>query len=165
MLERVVALGDSKATITLEDLPFIIADVLEKNATDQIELLSCEVTSDLAEGSTASIEARVRGETRSATGRGNGGFDAFIDAVRKVLPDSVAFPELVDYEVRIPRGGQTSALTEALITWNDGARTFRTRGVHANQVFAGVAAALRMLNVMMQPAERAARPVAIPETP
>ena len=165
VLERVVALGDSKATITLEDLPFIIADVLEKDTSDQIELLSCHVTSDLGDGSTATIQARVRGEPRSATGRGNGGFDAFIDAVRRVLPDSVAFPELIDYEVRIPRGGQTSALTEALVTWNDGARTFRTRGVHANQVFAGVAATVRMLNVMMQPAERAARPAALPDAP
>jgi D-citramalate synthase len=66
-----------------------------------------------------------------------------------VLPASLPFPELVDYELRIPRGGSTAALTEVLITWHDDARTFRTRGVHANQVFAGINATLRMLNVLL----------------
>jgi D-citramalate synthase len=55
----------------------------------------------------------------------------------------------VDYELRIPRGGRTSALTEVLITWDDGGRTFRTRGVNANQVFAGVDATVRMLNLRL----------------
>ena len=150
VLERIVSLGDTKATITLEDLPLIIADVLETKAYEQIELLSCTVTSGLNLESTVSLKARVNGEIHQASGSGNGGFDAFIDAIRKVLPASLAFPELVDYELRIPKGGRTSAFTEVLITWADGARTFRTRGVHANQVFAGVAAALRMLNMMLQ---------------
>jgi (R)-citramalate synthase len=61
----------------------------------------------------------------------------------------VTLPELVDYELRIPRGGSTAALTEVSITWKDGERTFRTRGVNANQVFAGIEATLRMLNVRL----------------
>jgi D-citramalate synthase len=56
----------------------------------------------------------------------------------------------VDYEVRIPRGGKTSALTECFITWNTGVETLRTRGVHVNQVFAAVKATMRMLNIQMQ---------------
>jgi D-citramalate synthase len=150
VLERIVSLGDSKATITLEDLPFIIADVLENKDPDQIELLACTITSGLDVDSTVSIKVRVGGEIHTASGSGNGGFDAFIDAIRKVLPASLEFPELVDYELRIPRGGRTSALTEVLITWEQGGRTFRTRGVHANQVFAGVGATLRMLNLTLQ---------------
>ena len=69
-----------------------------------------------------------------------------------MFPPSFDFPELVDYEVRIPKGGSTSALTEALITWKDGPRTVRTRGVHANQVLAGVGATLRMLNMKLHQA-------------
>ncbi len=155
VLERIVKMGDQKATITVEDLPFIIADVLESKDYRHIELLSCSVTSGLDLESTVSIRVSIDGDVRRASGAGNGGFDAFIDAVRKVLPDTLAFPELVDYELRIPQGGSTSALTEVLITWQGPERTFRTRGVHANQVFAGINATLRMLNVMLhqEPAE------------
>jgi D-citramalate synthase len=152
VLEQIVKLGDTKATITLEDLPFIIADVLETRDYQQIEMLSCSIMSGLDLESTVSIRVRVNGEVRKASGSGNGGFDAFIAAVRKVLPESFEFPELVDYELRIPKGGRTSALTEVLITWEDGGRTFRTRGVNANQVFAGVNATLRMLNMKLHQA-------------
>ena len=158
VLERIVKLGDSKATITLEDLPFIIADVLETKDYRHIDLLSCSVTSGLDLESTVSMRIEVDGEVRKAAGSGNGGFDAFIDAVRKVLPKGIEFPELLDYELRIPKGGKTSALTEVLITWRDGSRTFRTRGVNANQVFAGVNATLRMLNMLLHQAAEAADP-------
>lgn len=158
VLKRIVKLGDSKATITVEDLPFIIADVLETKDYRHIELLSCSVTSGLDLESTVSIRANVDGEIKKASGSGNGGFDAFIDAVKKVLPPSIEFPELADYELRIPKGGSTSALTEVLITWRDGSRTFRTRGVNANQVFAGVAATLRMLNVRLHKGAEGAAP-------
>jgi D-citramalate synthase len=149
VLERIVKLGDQKATITVEDLPFIIADVLESKEYRHIELLSCSVTSGLDLDSTVSIRVAIDGEPKRASGSGNGGFDAFIDAVRKILPSSVDFPELVDYELRIPQGGSTSALTEVLITWQGTGRTYRTRGVHANQVFAGINATLRMLNMLL----------------
>lgn len=155
VLERIVNLGDTKETITLEDLPFIIADVLETNEYQHIELVSCSVTSGLGLESTVSVRVKVDGEVHKAAGSGNGGFDAFIDAIRKVLPDGFEFPELIDYELRIPRGGSTGALTEVFITWQDGARAFRTRGVNTNQVFAGVYATLRMLNIKLhQAAER-----------
>jgi (R)-citramalate synthase len=155
VLKRIVELGDFKATITVEDLPFIIADVLETKDYQHIELLNCSITSGLDLESTASIRARVDGELRKSSGSGNGGFDAFIDAVRKILPDSLDFPALVDYELRIPKGGSTSALTEVLITWKADGRTFRTRGVNANQVFAGINATLRMLNMRLHQAAEA----------
>ena len=56
-------------------------------------------------------------------------------------------PELLDYKVHIPRGGHSSALTEASITWSiNGVKKTTTRGVHANQVFAAIEATLRMVN-------------------
>jgi D-citramalate synthase len=103
----------------------------------------------LDQESTASIRVKVNGDVHQASGAGNGGFDAFIDAIRKVIPPHLEFPELVDYGLRIPRGGSTSALTEVSITWRDGSRTVRTRGVNANQVLAGVGATLRMLNMKL----------------
>jgi D-citramalate synthase len=159
VLKRIVKLGDTKATITIDDLPFIIADVLESKDYEHLTLLSCSVTSGLDLESTVSIRVELNGEILKASGSGNGGFDAFMDAVRKVLPSGVTLPELVDYELRIPQGGTTGALTEVSITWKDGDRTFRTRGVNANQVFAGIEATLRMLNVRLHHAvERATEP-------
>lgn len=151
VLKRVVELGDSKKTITAEDLPFIIAEVLESKDFDHIELLSCSTTSGLDLESTASIRIRIGDEVVLSSGTGNGGFDAFMGAIRKLLNKrDIPLPELVDYEVRIPRGGKTSAITEAFITWDTGAGTLRTRGVHANQVFAAIKATIRMLNIQMQ---------------
>ena len=152
VLKRIVSLGDSQHTVTAEDLPFIIADVLERKDFRHIELLSCSITSDLDHASTVSIEVKVDGEAHEASGSGNGGFDAFTDAIRKVLPPDFEFPDLVDYELLIPKGGGTSALTEVFITWRDGSRTIRTRGVNANQVLAGVGATLRMLNMKLHQA-------------
>ena len=151
VLQRIVDIADTKATITREDLPFIIADILESRDYQHIELLTCAINSGFDIESTASVRVRVGEETHKASGSGNGGFDAFNDAMKKILKsDNVQFPELTDFEIRIPKGGSTNALTECFITWNDGGRTFKTRGVHANQVFAGVNAMMRMLNMTVQ---------------
>ncbi|MEO1889744.1 MAG: alpha-isopropylmalate synthase regulatory domain-containing protein [Cycloclasticus sp.] len=150
VLERIVRLGDSKQTITTEDLPFIIADVLESENYKHIKLLDCSITSRLDESSVATIKVNVKGSEHESTGNGNGGFDAFINAINKVLADyDVVLPELVDYEVRIPKGGHTSALTECVITWDDPFKKRKTRGVHANQVFASISAAVRMINILL----------------
>jgi D-citramalate synthase len=151
VLKRVVELGDSKKTITSEDLPFIIGEVLESKDYDHVELLNCSITSGLELESTSSIRIRIGDQAYLSAGVGNGGFDAFMSALRKVLTKrGIRLPELVDYEVRIPRGGTTSALTEAFITWNLDGETLRTRGVHSNQVFAAMKATIRMLNIRIQ---------------
>jgi (R)-citramalate synthase len=61
----------------------------------------------------------------------------------------LVLPTLIDYEVRIPKGGRTDALTECSITWDTDQGELRTRGVHANQVFAAIAATVRMVNILM----------------
>jgi len=151
VLQRIVQLGDSKKTITTEDLPFIIAEVLESKDYDHVELLSCTVTSSLDLQSTASVRIRLLDETYVAAGSGNGGFDAFNVALTKVLKKKgLVLPKLLDFEVRIPKGGRTDALTECLIAWASERGQFRTRGVHYNQVFAAITATLRMLNLLVQ---------------
>jgi len=153
VLKRIVELGDSKKTITTEDLPFIIAEVLESRDYDHAELLSCNVNSSLDLQSTASIRIRLRDEVFVAAGSGNGGFDAFNVALSKVLKKKgLALPKLLDFEVRIPKGGRTDALTECIITWEGARGEVRTRGVHYNQVFAAINATLRVLNLRIQSA-------------
>ncbi|WP_295880485.1 alpha-isopropylmalate synthase regulatory domain-containing protein [uncultured Thiohalocapsa sp.] len=199
VLARIVELGDSKKRITFEDLPFIIAEVLDSSGYNHAELLACNVSSSLGLQSTASIKLRLQDEVHTAAGSGNGGFDAFNKALAEITGRAgLILPRLVDYEVRIPKGGRTDALTECTITWAhrgpaapapgpatapgseapgyperagggqglaDGpgdapakglARAagkrhgeFKTRGVHANQVFASINAAMRMLNLVV----------------
>ncbi len=150
VLARVVKLGDSKELITVEDLPFIIAEVLESKSYHHIKLLNCSVTSGLDLESTVSIRVDVDGDIQQASGAGNGGFDAFIFAINKVMASkNYQLPTLLDYEVRIPKGGRTNALTECVITWDCGEQEFKTRGVHSNQVFAAILATLRIINLQL----------------
>lgn len=150
VLSRIIKLGDSKQLITTDDLPFIIADVLESEDYRHIKLHNCSITSGLDLESTVSIRVEIKDKTHVASGSGNGGFDAFIDAINKVLGKyDCKLPELLDYEVRIPKGGHTSALTECVITWDYNGKGRKTRGVHSNQVFASVIAALRMANILL----------------
>ena len=150
VLARIVKLGDSKQTITTDDLPFIIADVLESKNYQHIKLINCSITSGYELESTVSLRVDVKGKRHVASGFGNGGFDAFIDAINKVMKlHDYTLPELLDYEVRIPKGGHTSALTECVITWDCDSHIRKTRGVHSNQVFAAILAALRIINIQL----------------
>jgi D-citramalate synthase len=160
VLARIIELGDSKKHITFEDLPFIIAEVLESSDYNHAELLACNVSSSLGLESTASVKLRLRDQIHTAAGSGNGGFDAFNRALAVITARAgLTLPSLADYEVRIPKGGHTDALTECTITWTyRGSREqlgpkaqaeFKTRGVHANQVFAAIGAAVRMLNLVV----------------
>lgn len=153
VLDRVVKLGDSKQVITVDDLPFIIADVLESSDYHHICLENCQISSAFGEESEVKLALNINGTEYAETGHGNGGFSAFMDALKKIL-DGIDFtlPELLDYAIRIPKGGKVGALTECTITWDvEGARgrKLRTRGVHANQVYAAVLATLRMVNTQI----------------
>src|SRR5690606_16474068 len=118
VLQKVVMLGDSKETITADDLPFIIADVLESNDYQHIRLLDCQINSNFMQTSTVNLKVEINGRQYEASGEGNGGYDAFIAALRRILDEiEFALPELVDYTVRIPKGGKPGALTECTITW------------------------------------------------
>ena len=66
VLRRVVELGDSKHVITTDDLPFIIADVLEDREEEHVSLLNCYINTGLNVDSTASVRVAVGGRpTRS----------------------------------------------------------------------------------------------------
>ena len=154
VLTRIVELGDSKQTITPDDLPFIIADVMESKDYQHIQLLDCSISSSLNKESAVSIEVEMDDGVHKASGTGNGGFDAFINAINKIMEKKdYNLPKLLDYEIRIPKGGETNALTECIITWQTNGRYLRTRGVHANQVYAAVQAALRVINLQLHERE------------
>ncbi|MCK7575761.1 MAG: hypothetical protein MZV65_07590 [Chromatiales bacterium] len=130
--------------------------MLESKDYDHAELLSCTVSSSLDLESMAGIKIRLGDQVFTGSGAGNGGFDAFTNALGRILKrQGLGLPPLIDYEIRIPKGGRTDALTECSITWQTERGELRTRGVHANQVFAAIGATMRMLNIQMHraPAE------------
>jgi len=85
----------------------------------------------------------VNDKQLAASGEGDGQFDAFMSALRKICPD---MPELVDYRIGISRKGTSGALTEATITWSQGGALFTTRAVNPDQLVAAMNATVRMLN-------------------
>ncbi len=150
VLQRIVERADAKEIITTEDLPFIIADVRESAEYQSVKLLDCEMINSLHRLAKVSISIDINGKQIDAISEGNGSFDAFIHAIDKALTVvNYQLPKLLDYRIRIPRGGQTNALTECTITW-DTEKQLKTRGVHANQVIAGINATLRLINIQMQ---------------
>ncbi|MDH5560012.1 MAG: 2-isopropylmalate synthase [Deltaproteobacteria bacterium] len=153
VLKRIVELGDSKNVITTEDLHFIIADVLESVAFSRVKLVNCSLTSGLELESTASIRLKIDHQYYLSSGSGNGGYDAFMNAMTKILlKQKTSMPKLEDFTIRIPKGGNTNALVECIITWGEQDKSYKTRGVHSNQVFAAVNATMKMLNMKFQSA-------------
>ncbi len=148
LLAKVVALGDQKKTVTKEDLPFLISDVLQ--APDEKKVLIKKVVVNSGKGITPSAELTLsfKGKEAGASSEGNGGYDAFMNALRKaVKPFGIRLPKLVDYNVRIPPGGKTDALVETTITWQENGNRFKTIGVDSDQVMAAVSATEKMLNI------------------
>ena len=123
---------------------------MESKEYHHIELLNCYINSGLDVESTASVRVSINGTEHQGSGSGNGGFAAFIVAIEKILQtQDFVMPALLDYEVHIPRGGKTSALTECIITWQGTGKDLKTRGVDSNQVLAAVKATLRMINIKL----------------
>jgi D-citramalate synthase len=161
VLQRIIELGDKKHTVSVQDLPYIIADVLKTPEEQLVRVVSYQVT--VATGVPPSAEVTLAFRKRQATAKasGDGGYDAFMTALRiaaKQLRLSVG--RLVDYRVRIPPGGRTAALVETIITWKADARaeeTFTTLGVDSDQLAAAVIATEKMLNALAARPKRTAR--------
>ena len=91
-----------------------------------------------------------KGKTAAAKARGGGGYDAFMNALRKAATKlKLEVPRLADFRVRIPPGGRSTALVETVITWeaaDEEHGNFSTLGVDSDQLAAAVIATEKMLN-------------------
>lgn len=149
VLDKIIELGDKKQIITADDLPFIISDVLEITGEERVILVDCVMTSQFKGASGVQLSISVDGKVHSVQAEGNGGYDAFTNALDAILEyyTDLKRPRLIDYQVHIPKGGRTNALTEAVITWElDNKTKMTTRGVNSNQVFAAIQATLKVIN-------------------
>ncbi|MFY0654721.1 MAG: 2-isopropylmalate synthase [Cyclobacteriaceae bacterium] len=149
LTQRIIELGDKKESITKEDLPFIIKDILGTRAVDQtvqIKNYSLSVAQGLKSMATLSVE--IDGTTYEQTASGDGQYDAFMNSLGEIYQKlDRALPRLVDYEVHIPPGGNTDALVITTITWENGQK-FKTRGLDPDQTVAAIKATIKMLNIL-----------------
>jgi D-citramalate synthase len=158
VLERIIELGDRKHTITPEDLPYIIADVLKTPEEQLVRVETYHVVVGGGEEPKAAVKLSFGGAVEEAEATGSGGYDAFMNAVRKAARTfEIDVPRLADYRVRIPPGGRSAALVETVISWRrhastrpaPGDETFATIGVDADQLGAAVIATEKMLNAVV----------------
>jgi len=88
-------------------------------------------------------------EEIDAFSEGDGGYDATMKALIKCAERiKIKLPTLIDYEVRIPKGGKTDALVETKIVWEKDERVFSTIGVDTDQIVAAMIATEKMLNIV-----------------
>jgi len=149
--ERIIELGDKKELVTQEDLPYIISDVMKREGINsRVKLKSYMVT--LAHGlkPMANVRIEIDGETYEESSSGDGQYDAFVRALRKIYKQTLGrkFPMLINYAVSIPPGGRTDAFVQTVITWSFENKVFRTRGLDADQTEAAIKATIKMLNII-----------------
>ena len=145
LLQRIVELGDQKKHVTTADLPFLISEVLQTPELRVFEVKDYSVVSNRGLRPTATMLVRYRDKEIQATASGDGGYDAFMQALKSIEKQlGFELPRLLDYEVRIPPGGKTDALVETTIKWEGG---IKTRGVHCDQLAAAIQATEHALNM------------------
>ncbi len=148
--ERIIELGDKKERVTREDLPYIISDVLDSNTLQQkVFVRSYVLTHAKGLKPSTTVNVEINGETHEENAQGDGQFDAFMNALRKVYKTmKLELPQLVDYAVRIPPGSNSDALCETIITWQNNGKEFTTRGLDSDQTVSAIKATEKMLNII-----------------
>ena len=158
--QRITELGDRKQLVTQDDLPYIVSDVLKHSTPEQkVKLVSYMVSTSYGLKPIASLKVSINGKEYEADSTGDGQYDAFVKALRKIYKEKLnrTFPLLQNYAVTIPPGGRTDALVQTVITWNDGEKQWRTRGLDADQTEAAIQATIKMLNMVEEEASAFAK--------
>ena len=80
---------------------------------------------------------QINGDIHEQSASGDGQYNAISKAMWKIYKALIKpTPELLDYVVVIPPGGQTDAIVQTIITWRFDGKTFKTRGLHGDQTVA-----------------------------
>lgn len=154
LLQKIIELGDKKEAITAEDLPYLIIDIFETPESMPFKLLNCTINSTHQLKPVAAIKCAYYEKVKEAYAHGNGGYDAFMNALKTILQEfQIPIPQLTDYAVTIPPGGQTNALVQAAISWrfqkNGRPLVITTRGVNPDQNMAAIEATVKMINTIL----------------
>jgi D-citramalate synthase len=148
--KRIIELGDKKEAVTREDLPFIIADVLDRvPLVKKVELVNYVLTHSRDLKPSATLQIKIENQTYEESAQGDGQYDAFMNALKKIFTQKeMVLPKLTDYAVRIPPGGNSDALCETIITWRVDNKEMKTRGLDSDQTVSAIEATVKMLNLI-----------------
>jgi D-citramalate synthase len=148
--QRIIELGDRKEVVTQADLPYIISDILDsKTIQEKVRVENYVLTHSKSLRPSVTVKISVNGEIFEEHAQGDGQYDAFMNALKKVYKKhKQELPTLIDYAVRIPPGGKSDALCETIITWSDGNKEFSTRGLDSDQTVSAIKATQKMLNLI-----------------
>lgn len=148
--QRIIELGDRKEVVTQADLPYIISDVLDSKAIeDKVRIENYVLTHSKDLNPSVTLKLSVEGVLFEEHSQGDGQYDAFMNALKKVYKHmKLELPLLTDYAVRIPPGGQSDALCETIITWRHNNKEFKTRGLDSDQTVSAIKATQKMLNII-----------------
>ena len=147
---RIIELGDKKELVSLDELPYIVSDVL-KNGNDYKDIKMLNYSLSLTDGlrPTATVKISIKGKVYQESAAGDGQYHAFSKAMFKIYRQlSKPVPELIDYEVVIPPGGKTNAYVQTIITWKFEEKIFKTRALNIDQTVAAISATMKMLNML-----------------
>lgn len=149
---KVIELGDKKESITTEDLPFIISEILGEMAIeDKVTISNYYIAHAKGLKPVATLSLIRDGKVLQETAAGDGQYDAFMNALRKIYDQfDVKLPVLTDYLVTIPPGGKTDALVETIIAWDFNGKIIKTRALDPDQTAAAIKATIKMLNILEQ---------------
>ncbi|MCI5778472.1 MAG: 2-isopropylmalate synthase [Lentisphaeria bacterium] len=151
LLAEIVRLGDKKKAVSAADLPYIVSGVKKTPLNKVLRITAADFDTKLHGVAKSRVEIEFNGRRTEAKARGDGGYDAFVKALKKCLREfGLTMPKLVDYQERIPPGGRTDALVETTISWSCNGKEYVTAGVDSDQLLAAVAATEKMLNLMVQ---------------
>lgn len=148
--QRIIELGDKKETVTKEDLPYIISDVIDSSAIEEkVTVENYVLTHSKNLKPSATLQVKIGDEVFEENAQGDGQYDAFMNALKKIYKrKQMSLPILTDYAVRIPPGGKTDALCETVITWEFNNREFKTHGLDSDQTVSAIKATQKMLNII-----------------
>ncbi|WP_298738697.1 alpha-isopropylmalate synthase regulatory domain-containing protein [uncultured Chitinophaga sp.] len=148
--QRIIELGDRKEVVTQADLPYIISDILDSNTiAEKVRIENYVLTHATNLKPSVTLRISVNGEVFEEHAQGDGQYDAFMNALKKVYRKrKQELPGLTDYAVRIPPGGKSDALCETVITWSYNNREFKTRGLDSDQTVSAIKATQKMLNLI-----------------
>lgn len=147
---RIIELGDKKEVVSLDELPYIVSDILKNGEEKQdIQLLNYSLSLTTGLRAVATVKISIKGEEFEQTSAGDGQYHAFSKAMYKIYKNqNKPTPELLDYVVVIPPGGQTDAIVQTIITWRFDGKTFKTRGLDHDQTTSAIKATMKMLNII-----------------
>ena len=148
--QRIIELGDKKEVVTQNDLPYIISDVLDSNAiNERVQVINYVLTHSKELRPSVTLKISIDGVEFEEHAQGDGQYDAFMKALHIVFQkNGKILPQLKDYAVRIPPGGESDALCETIITWHNGTKELITRGLDCDQTVSAIKATQKMLNLI-----------------